>query len=83
MKSPSGIAKKTMDVATPIAIFAPVERFGCGVDVSDVIVELVLDAVLALLGADAGGTLLLATAESDKVGVKRFKIALSVLCHRT
>lgn len=83
MKKPSNIARKTTGIVTPIAIFAPVvKELGCdGVD--DGVNELVFDGVVALLGLDAGDAVLVAVVGNDKVGVKSFKISVSVLCHRT
>jgi hypothetical protein len=83
MKKPSRIARKRMGIETPIAIFAPVLReLGCD-GVGDAATELVFDAVVARPGLDAGDTVLLAAAGNVKVGVKSFKISVSVLCHRT
>jgi hypothetical protein len=81
MKSPSRIAKATMGIVTPIAIFAPVERPGDG-GVGEV-VELVLDAVAGLLGDVAGDKVRVDVVGKDRVGVKSSKISVSVLCHRT
>jgi hypothetical protein len=83
MNIPSRIARDTMGIVTPMAIFAPVEGLCSGGSVGNIVVELVLDVVARLLGVDAGATVLLAVVENDKVGVKSFKIAVSVLCHRT
>lgn len=83
IKRPSSIAKTIMGIVTPIAILAPVVReLGCD-GVGDAVIEPVFDAVVALLGLDAGDTVLLVVVGNDKVGVKSFKISVSVLCHRT
>jgi hypothetical protein len=56
MKKPSRIARKTMGIVIPIAIFAPVLS-ELGYDgVGDAVTELVFDAVVALLGLDAANT---------------------------
>lgn len=83
MNSPSIIARNTIGIVTPMAIFAPVERLDSGGSVCDTVVELVLDIVGELLVVDTGATVLLAVVENERVGVKSFKIAVSVLCHRT
>lgn len=54
-----------MGIVTPIAIFAPIVReLGCD-RVGDTVIELVLDAVVALLRLDAGDTVLLAEDGND------------------
>jgi hypothetical protein len=64
-KNPSKSAKKTIGIVTPIAIFAPIVReLGCD-GVGDAVIELVLDAVVALLRLDAGDTVLLADDGND------------------
>jgi hypothetical protein len=77
--SPRRIAKNTIGTVTPIAIFAPVDRSG----VDKVVIRPVLDFVGGLLEEDAGANVLVNVAGKDRVGVKIFKMAVSVLCQRT
>jgi hypothetical protein len=83
MKRLSRSAQKTMGIVTPIATFAPVLRELDGGGVGDAVMELVFDAVVAPPGLDAGDAVLLTVVGNDKVGVRSFKISVSVLCHRT
>ena len=81
MRNPARIATATIGVATPIAIFAPVERLG-DEDGSEV-VELVLIIVAELVENIARDKTLVNAVRKDRVGVKSFNIWVSVLCHRT